>query len=58
MVKKLHQQEHNIECQNWKELEEFKPSVEKAIESMKLPREGNGKAKGKGGWGAEHARKF
>ena len=48
---------HNIECRDWEELEEFKPSVEKTIESMNLFKKWKGKAKGKGRE-AERARQF
>ena len=49
MVRNFYQQEHNIECHDWKELEGFKPIVEKTTESMSLFRKGKGKEKGMGG---------
>ena len=46
ILKKLYQQEYNKECNDWVELEEYKPKVEKKIESMKLYQKGKGKSKG------------
>ena len=47
ILKKLYQQEHNKECNDWVELEEYKPKVGKVIESMNLYQKGKGKTKGK-----------
>ena len=46
ILKKLYRQEYNKECNDWVELEEYKPKVEKKIESMKLYQKGKGKSKG------------
>ena len=47
ILKKLYQQEHNKERISWVELEEYKPKVEKKIESINLYQKGKGKPNGK-----------
>ena len=47
ILKKLYQKEYNKECNDWVELEGYKPRVEKKIESMNLYQKGKGKSKGK-----------
>ena len=37
----------NKECHDWKELEEFKPTVQNEIESLNLFKKGGWKSKGK-----------